>query len=294
MAKSSYNVKDLYSVFNEIDDYFWEKTQDGGGTSGFANESIRKYCPYRDGFKKELGTCYDYLEMARSGVINLLKMLKEKHDLEYDKLAEYAILFLSYKLKQHSQHKSTNLNTFYANHIKNNNYYYNKIKVNGPTYKDIIDKKKDLMNMNINEISKFNVLFSILCKLYTECDKKKSYTNCSNDARDFANKFEELNDDSNINGNTSYRKLLSTLSNDYDNFKIYCAEKCNGCNDLPPLPKVKTPPSKLIPALSTFSVIPVFLGIAYKYSLFGVDKIFQRQYIRKKLKNVKKKMKINI
>ncbi|CAD2112232.1 CIR protein PIR protein [Plasmodium vinckei] len=47
--------------------------------------------------------------------------------------------------------------------------------------------------------------------------------------------------------------------------------------------------SKLIPVLSIFVVIPIFLGIAYKYSLFGVDKLFQRQYLRKKLKKVKKK-----
>ncbi|CAD2095820.1 CIR protein PIR protein [Plasmodium vinckei petteri] len=290
MAKSSYN----YSVFNEIDDYFWEKTQDGGGTSGFANESIRKYCPYRGAFNKELGTCYDYLEMARSGVINLLKMLKEKHDLEYDKLAEYAILFLSYKLKQHSQYSGTKLNYFYTHHIEKNTFYDEKIKGNGsPTYKEIIDKKKDLMNMNNNEISKFNVLFCILFSLYNEINKNKlDCTKYPNYPENFANKFEELNNDSNINGNTSYSKLLSTLSDDYNNLKNKY-DNNNSCN-FPPLPKVKTPPSKLIPALSTFSVIPVFLGIAYKYSLFGVDKLFQRQYLRKKLKKITKKMKLNI
>ncbi|CAD2108002.1 CIR protein PIR protein [Plasmodium vinckei petteri] len=258
MANQSCNIKDVYSVFNKIDGEFGEKAD----KSEFANGSITRYCPhYKD--EQGYGMCFSYLEMARSGVINLLDNLKN-YNLEYDKLAEYVILFLSYKLKQHSQHKSTNLNIVYTKDIETNKNYNNKIKDNGPTYKEIIDQKKDLMNMNINEISKFNVLFSILCKLYTECDKKKSYTNCSNDARDFAKNFENLNEDSNINGNTSYRKLLSTLSNDYDNFKIYCAEKCNGCNDLPTLPEIKTPPSKLIPVLSTFSVIPVFLGIAYK------------------------------
>ncbi|SCL84244.1 Plasmodium variant antigen protein Cir/Yir/Bir, putative, partial [Plasmodium chabaudi adami] len=47
--------------------------------------------------------------------------------------------------------------------------------------------------------------------------------------------------------------------------------------------------SKLIPALLIFA-IPLFLGIAYKYSLFGFDKRLQRQYIREKLKKIKKKM----
>ncbi|CAD2096577.1 PIR protein CIR protein [Plasmodium vinckei petteri] len=262
MAKSSYNVKDLYSVFNEIDDYFWEKTQDGGGTSGFANESIRKYCPYRGAFNKELGTCYFYHEKATSGVINLVEKLI-KYGLDYDKLAEYAILFLSYKLYQTPEYSGRKLNDIYTKNIEKNEYYNNKIKVNGLTCKEIINRKKDLMNMNTKEISKFNEAFSILCKLYNEiknnkvdCTKYPSYP------ENFANKFEELNNDSNINGSTSYSKLLSTLSDDYNNLKnIY--DSNNSCN-FPPLPKVKTPPSKLIPALSTFSVIPVFLGISYK------------------------------
>ncbi|CAD2109192.1 CIR protein PIR protein [Plasmodium vinckei] len=289
MAQRSYNIKDLYKEFNTIDGYFYEKKQNGGSVE-YAGKEILKYCPQPD--ESGYGTCFSYLQMARSGVINLLENL-EKYNLEYDKLAEYAILFLSYKLKQHSYHKWTNLNNFYTNHIKNNNDYNKKIKGNGPTYKEIINKNKDLMNNN--EISKFNGLFSILCILYNEIKKNnRDCTTLSQKANEFVQNFENLNEDSNINGNTSYSKLLSTLSNDYDNFKSYYVEKCSHCSDLPTLPKVKTPPSKLIPALSTFSVIPVFLGIAYKYSLFGIDKIFQRQYIRKKLKKVKKKLKLNI
>ncbi|CAD2097691.1 CIR protein PIR protein [Plasmodium vinckei lentum] len=285
MAQTSYNIENVYSVFNKIDGYFYEKTD----RSEYAGKEIIKYCPYRKGLDN---ICFSYLEMARSGVINLLDNLK-KYNLEYDKLAEYVILFLSYKLKQHSQHKSTNLNIVYTKDIEKNKNYNNKIKDNGPTYKEIIDQKKDLMNMNINEISKFNEAFSILVLLYNEiknnkldCKKYSSYP------ENFANKFKELNDDSNINGNTSYSKLLSTLSDDYNNLKTNYGNN-NSCN-FPPLPKVKTPSSKLIPVLSTFSVIPVFLGIAYKYSLFGIDKLFQRQYIRKKLKKVKKKLKLNI
>ncbi|CAD2083587.1 PIR protein CIR protein [Plasmodium vinckei brucechwatti] len=258
MAQSSYNVKDVYKDINTIDGYFYYKTLDGGGSVEHDNQSIYKYCPYFSALKS--GHCNNYLERAMSGVINLLENL-EKYNLEYDKLAEYAILFLNYKLKQHPQYKSTNLNNFYTNHIEKNKYYDKKIKDNGPTYKEIIYKKKDLMD--IKEISKFNGLFSILCKLYNEIKNNKlDCKNYSNYPETFANKFEELNEDSNINGNISYSKLLSTLSDDYNNLKnIY--DSNNSCN-FPPLPKVKTPPSKLIPALSTFSVIPVFLGIAYK------------------------------
>ncbi|CAD2107997.1 PIR protein CIR protein [Plasmodium vinckei petteri] len=259
MANPSYNIKDLYKEINTFGDYFWERVE-GGGTCGFTHGSIRNYCPH-DRSSNEIGTCYDYHEKATSGVINLVEKLI-KYGLDYDKLAEYAILFLSYKLYQYQEYSRRKLSDIYTNHIEKNEYY-NKIKINGMTCKDIINRKKDLMNMNINEISKFNEAFSILCKLYNEiknnkvdCTKYPSYP------QNFANKFEELNNDSNINGNTSYSKLLSTLSDDYNNLKnIY--DNNNSCN-FPPLPKVKTPPSKLIPALSTFSVIPVFLGIAYK------------------------------
>ncbi|CAD2088716.1 CIR protein PIR protein [Plasmodium vinckei lentum] len=286
MAQPSYNIEKVYKEISTIDGYFGEKAD----KSEFINGSISKYCPYRA--RPQSYLCYDYLERASSGVIYLLKSL-EKYGLEYDKLAEYAILFLSYKLKQHSHHKSTKLNEFYNKHI-GDKHFKEKIKdSNSMTYKDIIDKKKDLMNMNINEISKFNEAFSILCKLYNEIKNNKldckNYSKCP---ERFANKFKELNNDSNINGNTSYSKLLYTLSDDYNNLKNKY-DNNNSCN-FPSLPKIKTPPSKLIPVLSTFSVIPVFLGIAYKYSLFGVDKLFQRQYLRKKLKKIKKSMKLNL
>ncbi|CAD2097654.1 CIR protein PIR protein [Plasmodium vinckei brucechwatti] len=279
-----YSIEKVYGDINTIDGYFYEM-KDG---SEFTHGSIRNYCPYRESNPKGLGTCMNYFQMARSGVIHLLENL-EKYNLEYEKLAEYAILFLSYKLKQHSQHKykCANLNNFYTDHIEKNNDYNKKIKDNGSsTYKEIIDKKKDLMNTN--EISKFNGPFSILVLLYNEIKKNKSNCEkCSKKANEFVQSFEKLNDDSNINGNASYRKLLFTLSDDYNNLK-------NKCTDFPPLPKIKTPLTKLIPVLSTIPVIPVFLGIAYKYSLFGIDKLFQRQYIRKKLKKVKKELKLNI
>ncbi|CAD2092347.1 CIR protein PIR protein [Plasmodium vinckei brucechwatti] len=289
MANQSYNIKDVYSVFNKIDRYFYEKDD----KSEFIDGSIINYCPYNSSINKRY--CLNYFQMTRSGVIHLLENLK-KYNLECDKLAEYAILFLSYKLKQHSQdkYKFAKLNDFYTNHIKTNNDYNKKINGDGsPTYKDIIDTKKNLMDINNNEISKFNTLFNILFVLYNgiknnnvDCTKYPSYP------KTFVDQFKELNNDSNINGNNSYSKLLSTLSDDYNNLKNNYGNN-NSCN-FPPLPKVKTPPNKLIPALSTFSVIPFFLGIAYKYSLFGVDKLFQRQYIRKKLKKVKKKLKLNI
>ncbi|CAD2110910.1 PIR protein CIR protein [Plasmodium vinckei petteri] len=304
------------------------------------------YCHYENTSRK----CRDYFELASSGLIHLLKTLRDKYSLEYDKLAEYAILWLSYKLNMQTKRNFNNLNDFYTNYIENNKHYNEKIKGDGSlTYKEIIDKKKDMMNMNIKEISKFDIPFYILFYLnYVFHDEYLNCTYNSNLAKRFAKDFEELSKDSKNIEESLYNKILSTLSDDYNKLKnIYGNKKsCNfialpkiepkkkpseniaqnrvenrvespvensrkdsGSNSLVNSGKgfeklsVQTPEvtsssssilSTLIPGLSVVSVISVFLGIAYKYSLFGIDKLFQRQYLRKKLKKVKKKMKLNI
>ncbi|CAD2102112.1 CIR protein PIR protein [Plasmodium vinckei] len=278
MAK--YNIKDVYRDINTINGYFREDNLDGA-TIKITDNTVQDYCHYGNTKSK----CGNYLEKASSGVIHVLKDL-EKYGLEYDKLAEYAILWLRYKLNQQHPYYDTQLNYFYNNYIVKNKCYNNQIKGNGtPTYKEIIDKKKDLMD--IKEMTKFSYPFKLLLLLYDKNSKNSGKCTHSDYAKYFANKFEELNNDYNNIEGSSYNKMLHRLSDDYNNLK-------NKCTDFPSLPKIKTPPNKLIPVLSTFSVIPVFLGIAYKYSLFGVDKLFQRQYLRKQLKKVKKKLKLNI
>ncbi|SCL84343.1 Plasmodium variant antigen protein Cir/Yir/Bir, putative, partial [Plasmodium chabaudi adami] len=81
------------------------------------------------------------------------------------------------------------------------------------------------------------------------------------------------------------------------------------CSDIPTLIYIKVPKSSaqdqaesfgvtsssssiaktLIPALLIFA-IPIFLGVAYKYSLFGFDKQLKRIHSRENLKKIKKKM----
>ncbi|VEV54717.1 PIR protein CIR protein [Plasmodium vinckei vinckei] len=281
-----------------------------------------------DRYNYKCGTFPDLPELnpkspvEKSGINSeqTLGHLIDKFDSKYDKLAEYTILLLSYKLNQHSKYSSTNLNEFYTKYIETNNDYNMEINNNGPTSKEIIDKKKDLIDMNTNEISKFNVPFSILLLLYNGIKSDNlDCTKYSSSANNFASNFEELNNDSNIIGNASFRKLLSILSNDYNNLKNKYGN--NDSCDFPSISQVNLPKisvgnsgdggeqislhtpeatsssssiaSKLIPGLSAFA-IPAFLGIAYKYSLFGIDKVFQRQYIRNKLKKIKNKMKLNI
>ncbi|CAD2103365.1 CIR protein PIR protein [Plasmodium vinckei petteri] len=324
MAK--YNIENVYRDINTINDYFSEEKQ-YGATIQRTNGPIDTYCHYGN----TKGKCHNYIQRASSGVIHLLEKLKDMKGLEYEKLAEYAILWLRYKLNQTAPYHETELKDFYTNHIEKNNYYNKKIKdSDNMTYKEIIYKKKDLMN--IKEMTKFSYPFYILLFLYNE--NKTNNLNCTKylyKAKDFANRFKQFSTDPNNIEDSSYNKILSTISNDYYNLK----KKCDNFPSLPELTPQKSSaqsvvdnsvvnPGKgslessangsgqtlgetlevtsssssisntLIPALSVVSVIPVFLGIAYKYSLFGIDKLFQRQYLRTKLKKVKKKMKLNI
>ncbi|SCL88442.1 Plasmodium variant antigen protein Cir/Yir/Bir, putative, partial [Plasmodium chabaudi adami] len=297
---------DIYT----IDDYFYV-TQDGEFRVDTQHTSILKYCNYENTSGQY--NSHDYFQLTSCSVIHLLKNYK-KYGLGHDKLAEYVILWLSYKLNRYQQHKFAKLNDFYTNYIEKNKCYNDKINSDDTTtYKDIINKKKGLMDMNIKEISKFNGLFSILFYLYYLFHDKS--LNCEknlNLANNFADIFKELNEDSNNKENSSYNKLLSKLSNDY-NILInkYGKNKCTNFKSLPELTPQKsfaqpttlspegTPSSSsilntVIPVLSTFSVISLFLGVSYKYSLFGIDKLFQRQHIRNKLKKTTKKMELNI
>ncbi|VEV54731.1 CIR protein PIR protein [Plasmodium vinckei vinckei] len=285
MAQPNHTIKDLYSAIKTISNYFGEEEEKNGAISLKYKEEIHNYCHYESNSGD--GKCSDYFQMTSSGVIHLLKSL-EKYGLENDKLAEYAILWLSYKLNIKTNNNFTNLNEFYTSYIETNNYYNEKIKNNGSTtYKDIINRKKDLMDNN--EISKFDAPFNILYFLYYEisdelpdCDTNLSF------AKMFSDDFEKLNKDSNNIENSSYNKLLSTLSDDYNNLINKCP-KFPSLTELTPKKSStqnpaeksvkdsgqtlgKTPEGTLssssilntvIPGLSTFA-IPVFLGVAYK------------------------------
>ncbi|SCL85765.1 Plasmodium variant antigen protein Cir/Yir/Bir, putative, partial [Plasmodium chabaudi chabaudi] len=92
---------------------------------------LKRFCPNNiNGEKKQKdddGHCANYVELLSSAVLLLLKYFKAVDDLNNDKLAEYTILWLGYKLSQHPQENITILNDFYTKHIKTNTYYNEKI-----------------------------------------------------------------------------------------------------------------------------------------------------------------------
>ncbi|SCL94547.1 CIR protein [Plasmodium chabaudi adami] len=260
------------------------------------------YCPTNKGAKMRQqgqdGHCIGYSETVISAFIQLLKNIESddgQEKLESDKRAQYAILWLCYKINQ-QPNVNAGINDIYNNFTEYE--YWTR------EYNSYIEQIKKLMDMDIKDIPKFYDAFEILCKMYTEFDDDtKNCTNCSDNAEEFVKRFGILNGDSNHKEGSSYSQILSTLSNDYGNLK-------NNCTNFPPLPQLTPKKSSaqnpghsskaissnssiantLIPVSSIFAAIPIFLGIAYKYSLFGIDKLLQRQYLRKKLKKIKKKM----
>ncbi|WBY57049.1 PIR protein [Plasmodium yoelii yoelii] len=160
---------------------------------------------------------------------------------------------------------TNNLTYFYSTFINSDNKYNKAIKdaTDYKSYKDLIDKKQNLMNMNMRIIFKFYDAFKILCNMYNEY--KKENTNCKNylkKDKEFVEKYEELNKDP---------KLLKTV------LVIKCSGvNCSNFSSFPSIEKAQISEvissssitNKLFIVLSIFGAIAIFLGISYKYSLF--------------------------
>ncbi|CDS44398.1 uncharacterized protein PY17X_0950901 [Plasmodium yoelii] len=221
---------------------------------------------------------------------------KSKNDIFY-----YIMIWLSYMLNLKENEANNSLEFFYNTDIKNNQKYTNSIAgfTEYTSYKDLLDKK-NIKNMNIKNMSKFYVPFKSLCSMYygfKEGDKKcKNYLD---DDNEFFKKYKELNEDSSITNDSSYSKILSALSTDYNKLKEKCKEGKSGNISSPS--EIATDISaqsslsssignKLFTVLSIFGAIAFLLGISYKYSLFGFRKRFQKQKLREKIKNIKKRM----
>ncbi|SCL81341.1 BIR protein, partial [Plasmodium berghei] len=274
--------------------------------------------------------CNTDLEKINAGCLLLFNQFFGSSDLfKYHNninIVDYIMIWLCYMLNlKKSVEGITNLQHFYDTYINKQEKYTHSI--NGVTgyssYKELIDKT-NMVSMDIKDISKFYDVFILLCEMYIEFDGKS--LNCnkySGKAKEFVKKYKKLKEDSNITGNSSYNKLLSTLSNDYDNFKKKCSSF--NCKDFPLLQEIKTTQphvqsskqipeqtvetseqspeqtvqtiqkleqisevasssssigNKLFTVLSIFGAIVFFLGIGYKYSLFGFRKRPPKQHLR--------------
>ncbi|SCL83987.1 Plasmodium variant antigen protein Cir/Yir/Bir, putative [Plasmodium chabaudi chabaudi] len=234
------------------------------------------YCGSNE--SEEKGECISYSKLVNYAFITLIKYFKYIVDdddvenvLEYDNLADYAILWLSYKLNLMSYVNVSNLNDFNNKYIKNNKEIIGDEAYS--SYKNSIEKKQDLMNMNIEDMLNFYAPLKSLCNMYTECNENKTdCRKCSQKAKEFVEEYQKIKNNSSIARNSLCSQILSTLSSDYDILK----NKCKDCSSFPTIEEIQHTSqgsegtssslpiaSKLIPVLSVFG-IPIFLGIAYK------------------------------
>ncbi|SCL87196.1 Plasmodium variant antigen protein Cir/Yir/Bir, putative, partial [Plasmodium chabaudi chabaudi] len=174
----------------------------------------------------------------------------------------YIVIWLIHMLRLKGD---DNVMNFYNNFINPDQSYINSIN-DYNTYKNLIDSKLLLMNTGIEDISKFYDALKSLCKMYNGFDDDDSdCTQCLDDAKKFAKKYEILFNKNNNNDteDSLYSQILSILSTDYDNFIIQCYEKKKGCGRFPCLPPYSRC-SLIKNALITFIfvAIPIFLGFA--------------------------------
>ncbi|ETB60539.1 hypothetical protein YYC_02372 [Plasmodium yoelii 17X] len=259
-------------------------------------KNLKNYCPNKN--------CDTDIEKITAGFLWLL----EQYFTKYPKKGQivndikpfflYIILWLSYKLNQNSEHKTTQINEFYNKYVLGSDKY-KKFISDAYTYTDLEDflnKKNDLLKINIKDLSKFYDASKLICSMYGNDAMGTNSEILSDNATSFVNKYAELKYGSNIE-DTLHSQILSDLSTDYDNIK----DKCKNTQSLPEITaniyaqasRVTSNSSignKLFTVLSIFGAIGFFLGISYKYSLFGFRKRFQKQKLREKLKNIKKRM----
>ncbi|WBY54887.1 PIR protein [Plasmodium yoelii yoelii] len=268
--------------------------------------------------------CDNDLEKINAGCLYLFDAFFENSDLFMSvansniDIVEYIIIWLSKVLNRIKNEHGNSLKFFYDIYIKNHDKYKNPIygvENHYNSYKDLIDKK-NMMNINIKEISKLYDAFTTLCMMYVEFNEKSS--NCKKyleEANKFVDQYKKLEGDSSITDKSSYTQLLFTLLNDYNNFINKCSGiNCPNISSFPSIEKAENDirsseqivqklehvsedpsssssiTSNLFIVLSIFGAIAFFFGISYKYSLFGFRKRFQKQKLREKIKNIKKRM----
>ncbi|ETB60750.1 hypothetical protein YYC_02359 [Plasmodium yoelii 17X] len=268
----------VWESINTIDKYFDDDPKNSREYNSW--NMLNMYCPNSN--------CSSDEEKIISGFIMFLNMF-DNEDIDGGKLIEYAILWLSYKLNQKTENGTTTLNDFYAKNIKTNSIYNGHIHDDSDSDNNInmgiIEKKIKSMNMSIKDISNFYDSFKSLCNVYSELDPEKTQCKtCLENAGEFFEKYEKLKSDFDITEGDSSFQLWFSLLNDYKNFlNKYNSVKCKHVSSLVACPRSSVTKNILITIAIIFVAASIFLGISYKYSLFGFRKRSQK-HLREMLK----------
>ncbi|SCL86072.1 CIR protein [Plasmodium chabaudi chabaudi] len=277
----------------------WPDLSGSVGEDGKSPSSINDYCETLFNNKK----CDNYIDKVNA-VSFWLFVQNFGDDSSLTKnvntntnIFHYIMIWLIYTLKLKSDDKTDNVKKFYDTCINGNDNYIKSIKNTNTNayniYKDPIKSKLLSMNKGINDISKFYDAFKSLCNMYNDfSEEDPDCRQCLDDAKKFVEKYEILlNNNDTDTEDSLYSQILSILSTDYYNFIIQCYEKKKGCGRFPYLPPYsRSSLTKNVLITFIFVAIPIFLGFAYKYSLFGFGKRSQKQYLREKRKKAKRKV----
>ncbi|ETB63542.1 hypothetical protein YYC_00019 [Plasmodium yoelii 17X] len=285
---------DLCGKFDYLRKHFSDELRGKAAIELEEISNYNNYCPNKD--------CNSELEKITIGFLWLLgEWYSTTTNTSYNNdntnaFFLHIILWLSYKLNQISEKSITKINEFYSKHVKNSDKFSKFISDSG-RYTDLekfIDEQKDLLDINIEDLSKFYDASKLICSMYGNDVKNIDNKTRSNDANSFFNEYKKLNNGYNIE-DTIRSKILPILSTDYNKLK-------NKHKEFPQLPEITAHISalrsgdtsssssignKLFTVLSIFGAIAFFLGISYKYSLFGFRKRFQKQKLREKKLSVR-------
>ncbi|ETB56998.1 hypothetical protein YYC_05345 [Plasmodium yoelii 17X] len=291
--------KNMCQQFKSVRTYFPDELKNGNYDFLSNGQHFNKYCTNN--------RCDSNLEQINSACLYLFNAFfvnsfsfKNNANNNID-VVDYIIIWLSYilSLKENGINK---LDDFYTNHIKTNTHYKTKIDdVSGyKCFMEIIDTKKDLLNMDIdnnnNIISNFYKAFKSLCEMYSEFGESTS--NCENsDYNNLKNKCKDSNFSTFPEISTPQIAIKGPEQISENKSETNSEQKFEQKSDVTSSSSIV---SKLIPVLSIFGAIPIFLGISYKvnnkelknyfhyiypnYSLFGFRKRPQKQHLREMLK----------
>ncbi|ETB56479.1 hypothetical protein YYC_05552 [Plasmodium yoelii 17X] len=140
-------------------------------------------------------------------------------------IADYILIWLRYMLDLTRNGDNVNIDSFYDIYIYNGKKYNEKIKqVTGyMNYKELIDKKKNLMSIDIKAMSKFYDAFILLCDICTGVNEEnKNCDTFSEQAEEFVEKYDELNEEYyNVKNMYSQRRITINMKKATSHFETY-------------------------------------------------------------------------
>ncbi|ETB57279.1 hypothetical protein YYC_05075 [Plasmodium yoelii 17X] len=249
----------LCGRFDKLRNYFPDELNKPTKNDIHILGNIKNYCS--NGESEETG-CKTDLDKINGGCLwlfeqNIINNIDSLSEDKFKIIIIYIMMWLNYMINLKKDGEINNLNDFYTKYIETNMYYTNckkddkdcnstlNDKTGYDSFKEFIEKNRYLLNISFDDVSKFYAAFKSLCNLYTELDSNDTKCKkCLESAKEFVKKYDELNV-SDIAEYSPYYQILSILSKDYSNFKIYCKDNQVDCNDIPLLSPINTTKKKL-------------------------------------------------